>query len=663
MKKFFKLTNVFLFISVATAFAQTNDDDAVLLTIDNNKVTKGEFVRIYKKNNSKETQIDNKSLNDYLELFINFKLKVLEAEKLGLDSSQSFKSELAGYRKQLAMPYLVDKDIDDKLLKEAYERKKIANRASHILIKLPENPTPQDTITAYNKAFDIYKKATTGEDFGKLAQQNSEDETTKNLQGDISYFSVLSTVYQFENAAYNMKVGEISKPVRTSFGYHIIKLTDRIPNPGEVKVAHIMVLVPKDAKPEDVKKAEDKINEVYTKLKAGEDFSKLALDYSDDKSSARKGGELPWFGIGRMVPEFEIASFALKNQGDYSKPIRTSFGWHIIKKIDSKPIGTFDEVKSDLQSRIAKDQRSQQSRKFLVEKLKKEYNYKFNDKQLQEFYLVVDTSLFSGTWKVQKAATLTKTLFTLGDSIYNQQQFAKYIENNRKKLKNEKASQPLVNSYINELYNKYSDEKVIAYEEARLDAKYPQFRYLMSEYHDGILLFDLTDKMVWSKAVKDTIGLTDFYEKNKKNYSWEKRADITIFEYSNDKVKDEALKLIEKKNEKGIANSEIVKMETKKDSLALKITENKLYQKGDNPIVDKIAFNADASFNKVYEVASDKKQIIVLNKMLEPQIKTLPEAKGLVTADYQSYLEKNWIAELRAKHTITVNKEVLSTVK
>lgn len=663
MKKVFKLTVALLFASSTLTFAQTNNDDAVLLTIDNNKITKGEFVRIYKKNNSKETQIDNKSLNDYLELFINFKLKVLEAEKLGLDTIQSFKSELAGYRKQLAMPYLVDKDVDDKLLKEAYERKKIANRASHILIKIPENPTPIDTITAYNKAFDIYKKAAAGEDFGKLAQEFSEDETTKNLQGDISYFTVLSTVYPFENAVYNLKVGEISKIVRTSFGYHIIKLTDRKPNPGEVKVAHIMVVVPKDAKPEDVKKAENKINDIYSKLKAGEDFSKLALDFSDDKSSARKGGELPWFGIGRMVPEFEIASFELLNNGDYSKPIRTSFGWHIIKKIDSKPIGSFDEIKSDLQTKIAKDQRSQQSRKFLVEKLKKDYNYKFNDKQLQEFYNVVDTSVFSGNWKSDKATKLTKTLFTFGDSTYTQQQFAKYIENTRKKAKIEKASQSMVNIFINDLYNKYTEEKIITYEEARLDIKYPPFKYLMNEYHDGILLFDLTDKTVWSKAVKDTIGLTYFYEKNKNNYKWEKRADVTIFEYSNDKIKDETIKILDKQKDKKLSNIDIVKMETKKDSTALKIIDNKLYQKGDNTSVDKIAFNSDASLNKMYDVNSEKKQIIVINKMQEPQIKTLSEAKGIVTADYQSYLEKNWITELRAKHTITVNKEVLSTIK
>lgn len=663
MTRFINLTGLFVLLSVATVFGQTNDDDATLLTIDNSKISKGEFVRIYKKNNTKDTQIDNKSLNDYLELFINFKLKVLEAQKLGLDTVETFKKELAGYRKQLSIPYLVDKDVDEKLLKEAYERKKIALRASHILIKLSDNPTPQDTLTAYNKSFDLYKRAIGGEDFGKLAKENSEDETTKNTDGDISYFSVLSTVYPFENAAYNMKVGDISMPVRTAFGYHVIKLTEKTTNPGEVKVAHIMVLVPRDAKPEDVKKAEDRINDVYAKLQAGGDFSKIALESSDDKSSAKKGGELPWFGTGRMVPEFEAAAFALKNKGDYSKPVRTAFGWHILKKVDSKPVGTYEEVKSDLQTKLTKDSRAQQSRISLIAKLKKEYNYKLNDKQLAEFYKVADTSLFTCNWKAVKAAALTKPLFTIGDSTYNQKQFAFYLENNKKKTKAENVAPVMLTMFINEQFNKFSEDKIIAYEEARLDTKFPQFRYLMNEYHDGILLFDLTDKMVWSKAVKDTVGLKEFYEKNKNNYMWEKRADVTTFQYADDKAKDETLKLLEKKIAKGYSNDDIVKMETKKDTLALKIVENKLYQKGDNTSVDNIAFNEQSANNKSYGINTEKHYIYYVNKMLEPQVKSLPEAKGLATADYQAFLEKNWITELRAKHTITVNKEILSTIK
>lgn len=662
MTRSLKLAGIIVLLTGSMVFGQNDNDNTVLLTIDNNKITKGEFVRIYKKNNTKDAPVDNKSLNDYLELFINFKLKVLEAESLGLDTVKTFISELAGYRKQLATPYLIDKDVDDKLLKEAYERKKTALRASHILIKLNENSSPADTLTAYNKALDIRKKALAGEDFGKLAQENSDDETTKVSGGDISYFSALSTVYPFENAAYSLKTGDISMPVKSSFGYHLIKITDRIPNPGEVKVAHIMVIVPRDAKEEDVKKAETKINETYARLQNGEDFAKLATETSDDKSSAKKGGELPWFSVGRMVPEFELAAFALKTNGEYSKPVRTAFGWHILKRIDAKPLGTFEEVKSDLQTKIAKDSRAQQSRSSLVEKLKKEYNYKLNDKQLAEFNKVIDTNLYNGSWKAQNTAALTKPLFTLGDSVYSQKGFALYLEGSRKKPGNEKRSPEGLNEYLKQLYNRFVEEKVIAYEESRLDAKYPQFRYLMSEYHDGILLFDLTDKMVWSKAVKDSTGLADFYEKNKNQYMWDKRADITTFTYGTEKNKEDALKLIAKKAQKGYSNEDIVKSIAAKDSASLQITENKLFSQGDNATADKLAFGTTYSPDS-YEINTEKHQIILINKIIEPKIKTLSEAKGLVTADYQTYLEKTWIESLRSKYKITVNKEVLSTIQ
>lgn len=662
MIKSFKLISVFLLIAVNTVYSQNTDDDAVLMIINNHNVTKGEFVRIYKKNNTKDNVIDTKSLKDYLELFINFKLKVLEAQSLGLDTLHTFRNELAGYRKQLANPYLTDKEVEEKLLKEAYERKKVAVRASHILIKVPENASPADTLAAYNKTLEIQKKIQAGSDFSKLAMEFSDDEATKNNGGDISYFSAFSTVYPFENMAYKLKEGEISPPLRTSFGYHIIKVTGHKPNPGEVKVAHIMALVPRDASQEDVKKGEEKIKDIYAKIKAGEDFAKIATEQSDDKSSARKGGELPWFGVGRMVPEFETASFALKNDGEISEPIRTAFGWHIIKRIETKPVGSYDELKSELTTKISKDARSSQSRSSLVEKLKKEYNYKIFSKQFDELKKSVDTSLFSGTWNAQKASAQNKVLFSLGDSAYSQKSFATYLESYCKRTRSDKKSPDFLNEYLAKALNKFTEEKVVAYEEARLNSKYPQFRYLMNEYHDGILLFDLTDKMVWSKAVKDSAGLAAFYEKHKNNYMWETRADISVFNYSNDKVKDETIKLFNKIGQKNYSNNDILKIINAKDSTNLKLAESKLYLQGENETVDKLAFGNTVQ-NYSFNVNPEKKQIMLLNKIVEPKVKTLQEAKGLVTADYQSELEKAWIEELRSKYKVTINESVFSSIK
>lgn len=316
-----------LMLFLSNVFSQ---QDPILMTINDVAITKSEFERIYYKNN-RDSVHDEKAIKDYLELFINFKLKVIEAKKLGLDTLPTFKQELQSYRKQLSDPYFVDKETEEKLLKEAYERKKWRIRTSHILIKVSENASPADTLAAYNKAMEIKKRIDKGEDFAKLAMEYSEDDASKLNGGDIGYLTVFTTVLPYENAVYSLKVGEVSNPIRSQYGYHIIKVTDRKENPGEVKVAHIMVLVPRDAKEEDITKAENKINEIYQKLQQGEDFAKLAIEYSDDKASGKRGGDLPWFGTGRMVPEFESVAFETKI-GEYSKPFRTAFGYHIIKK-------------------------------------------------------------------------------------------------------------------------------------------------------------------------------------------------------------------------------------------------------------------------------------------------------------------------------------------
>jgi peptidyl-prolyl cis-trans isomerase SurA len=649
------------FISLALASitlnlaAQTNDP--VLLTINNKPVSKSEFERIYHKNN-KDSITDQKSINDYMELFINFKLKVMEAQALGLDTAANFKQELESYRKQLTSPYLVDKETEEKLLKEAYDRKQWRLRASHILIKLPENPSPADTLVAYNKAMEIRNRIMKGEDFSKLALENSQDDVSKVNGGDISYFTVFSTVLPFENAAYQLKVGEISMPVHSQFGYHIIKLTDKQPNPGEVKVAHIMVLVPRDAKDEDTKKAEAKINEVYQKLQQGEDFAKLSQDYSDDKGSAKRGGELPWFGTGRMVPEFEATAFNLKKD-EYSKPFRTSFGWHIIKKMDTRPIASFENERSDLQSKIAKDPRAQQSKSVFVEKLKKEYHYSLNSKNLDEIIKSVDTTLFSGNWNAPKTIILSKPIFTMTDSVYSQMEFVKSLSQYRSKSKKTMATVDAARELAKQLFKNWESDKIIAYEDARLEKKYPAFANLIQEYHDGILLFDLTDKMVWSKAIKDSTGLKDFYEKNKNNYMWDIRVNVAWINYDTDKCKDAFTKAWADNTKTTI--DEVLSSINKKSTCLTK-KETKCISKGEYPGIDKIAFNADKSQNKTYTLQEDKKLILAVTGTVPPQPKLLSETKGVVTADYQSFLEKQWIGELRKKYTIKVNDDVLKQV-
>lgn len=658
MKKILLGFSALSFISIS-ALAQ---NDQTILVIDGKNISKAEFENVYKKNNGKEVATDKKSLNEYMDLFINFKLKVKEAEAMGLDTVAAFKQELGGYRKQLAAPYLTDKNVNEGLITEAYERMKTEVRGSHILVKCAEDALPKDTLIAYNKINEYRKRALKGEDFAKLAVESAKDgdpSATEN-KGDLGYFTSLQMVYPFENAAFNTKVGEISQIVRTRFGYHIMKIVDKRPNQGELLVAHIMVRLKKEMTGLDSINAKKKIEEIYAKVKAGEKFNELAKQYSEDKQSAEKGGELNWFSAGKMpVVEFENKAFSLKNNGDYSEPFMTKYGWHIVKRLDKKDLpAPFETVKAEIKQKVNKDSRSQAGRSALIARVKKENNFKENKTvvkkvtsfpALTEFEAVIDSSYFLGKWKAEKAASLTKEMFSLGTKKYTQTDFANFLETRqtRRAVSDKKFT-------LEQQYKNFVEESAVAYEESQLEAKYPEFKALMQEYRDGILLFELTDRKVWSKAVKDTTGLKEYYEKNKNNYLWDERADVTTYKCADEKVAKEVRKMLSKKK----TEKEILDVINKKSQLNL-ATETVMYVKGENKMIDenwKEGLSAD--------IKKDGKVIILaVNKVLPKTPKLLNEAKGMVTADYQNFLEKDWLSNIRKNHTIEVKEDVLNSVK
>lgn len=658
-----------LFLST---FAQQGDE-VVLMTVNGKEVSKAEFVRIYKKNNANEQSLDQKSLNEYLDLFINFKLKVAEAEAMGLDTSKAFIDELAGYRKQLAKPYLVDKDVDQNLLEEAYHHLNWDVKASHILLKLDENASPADTLKVYNRIMDIRKKIIGGEPFEVAAKRASEDPSAKTNEGNLGYFTGFQMVYPFEVVAFNTPVGEVSMPVRTRFGYHLIKIFDKRPARGKIKVAHIMVAIPKTGGSEKAAKA--KADSLYQLIHEGKDFAQLAKDNSEDHGSATKGGELPVFGTGRMVPEFEEAAFKLEKVGEVSPVVKTTYGFHIIKLLEKQGIEPYETMKQELKSRISKDARSSQSRKALIAQLKKEYKFTENRKRADNFYTHVTDSILKGTWDGESAKDLTATLFTLDGKNYTEANFTAWLLKNKVKSANESVQVLVNNSYAD-----WMDQSIIDYEESQLEKKYPDFRYLMNEYHDGILLFELSDQMVWTKAVKDTTGLEAFYQKNKADYLWGERLDASIYAIAPDpnynklapvdcsagnaKVLSKIIKLIKKrKPEKLSADAMKEKLsalnEKYKGNLKMDI-EDGIFSKKDNVLIDAIEWKPG-----MVEQAGDAggKTIIVARKVLPAQPKSLKEARGLVTADYQNYLEAEWIKELRAKYPVVVKEEVLRTIK
>lgn len=648
------MNKLFLALFCAVAFVSSALAQEPVLTIGNDKITSTEFLNVYKKNNTKANALAYDSLKNYMDLFLNFKLKVKEAKEMGLDTGKAFVNELRGYRKQLAMPYLTDKEVNDKLLNEAYDRSKIDINASHILIKLDPDALPKDTLAAYKKAMDIRGRILKGENFNSLAEKFSDDPSVKENKGNLGYFTVFNMVYPFENAAYTTKKGEVSMPVRTRFGYHIVRVEDVRDAQGSMRVAHIMVKIPKDAKKSAIDSAKTKIDEINAKLKAGEKFEDLAKQFSDDKQSAKKGGELPWFGTGRMVESFENASFALKNDGDISAPTLTNFGWHIIKRLEKKPVPTFNEVQSDYKNKIAKDQRSEKSRVSLVSRIKTENNFTEDRKALDEVIKAVDSTLYLGAWNIAKAAGLNKPLFKFGTTEYTQQDFAKYISSRQAKRNKDAAIATILNSF----YDKMIEESAINYEDSRLEQKYPAFNDLLNEYRDGMLLFEITDKKVWSKAVEDTTGLRNYYEANKTKYLWPERVEATVYKCANANVAKRLRKLLKKNKKKPLTNDAIVKAINTTSSLDLAI-ETVLATKGENEVVDKTNWVLGLSS----DIADGKSVYVVdVKKVIPPTPKTIAEARGLITADYQSYLEKTWIEALRKKYPYTVNDGVLRSI-
>ncbi len=640
-----------LLIGSVDLFAQKKDP--VLLTVDGQNITLSEFEAVYKKNNRDEV-VDQNDLKEYLELYINFRLKVREAEELGMDTVKKFIEELKGYQKQLAKPYLTDKEVTEKLVKEAYERSLKDIRASHILLKIGPDALPKDTLEVYNRIMDIRKQAEKG-DFAALAKRFSEDPSAKDNGGDLGWFSALRMVYPFESAAYNTTPGKISMPVRTRFGYHIVKVKEQRDAQGEMSAAHIMIKSAKDASEEDRQAAKKKIDEVKDLLDKGENFEDLARKYSEDRGSANKGGVLPRFGAGRMVPEFEAAAYGLKADGDISEPVLTDYGWHIVKRIERFPVASFEESEETLKAKVAKDSRSQMSQTVVLNRIKKEYGFTENRKALDAVGALLDTTLIEGKWDAAKAEGLNEALFTIGKKKYTQADFAEYIGTHQTRRRKE---DPLV--IMNGMYSKYVDESLLAYEESQLPTKYPEYKALLKEYRDGILLFDLTDQKVWSKAVKDTAGLKAFHEKHKNDFMWGERLDAEIYYCQKDSILESLEKELKKKAKKGApAKDELLTQFNANSALNLRVEADK-YEKDEEEILKNVAWEKglQGPFKD-----GDNQVFVLVKDVLKPEPRTLKEARGLVTAEYQNHLEKEWIKELRGKYKFTANEELLKLIK
>lgn len=625
--------------------------DPVILKVNGEKVLKSEFLQIYLKNNP-NPKYDAASLDEYMELFQKFKLKVIEAEAKGYDTIPKLKREFDGYKRQLAIPYLIDSAQNDVLVKEAYEHIQNEVRCSHILVKLEAGALPADTLVAYNRIMALKARIDKGEDFGSVARMKngSDDPSAINNGGDLGYFTAFQMVYPFEETAFKTPIGKVSNPIRTKFGYHIIKTTDLRPSRGSIKTAHLMISVAKDADFSVRENAEKKINEIYGKLLNGSKWEEMVAMYSDDAGTSKKGGELPMFGSGtnqRMVPEFENAAFEILHDGDYSAPVKTNYGYHIIKRIERKEVQSFDIMKKELQTKVNKDERSKKTQDSFVRKLKNKYNYlNTTGDNLEWFITNLDSTYFMGKWNAKELKS-NKPLFIMDGVEFGQKQFAVYLEKNYRSIKKDNSR-----SIIELQVKNWEKAAILEYEESKLPIKYPEYKALINEYHDGILLYEIMSDKVWNKAVKDTAGLRAYFSENRSNFMWPFRLDATIYECLNYGIALEVSKMIQNDT----INSKHVLDKINKDSeLNLKVKMNKFDPINTPSLKDQ---KLSIGVNPIYEFEG-KLYVVKVSKELPVMQKEFSEAKGAATSEYQNHLEKKWLDELRKKYKVTIKKKVL----
>lgn len=639
-----------LALSGTALLAQESFSDQTLFTVANDTITAEEYMAVYNKNRNLGEDIDPKTPTEYLDMYINFKLKVHEAKELGMDTMPSFVREYSSYRDQLAKPYLTDKDVTQELINEAAERMKYDVKASHIMIAIPRGASPADTLKAYNEAVSIMEKVKKGADFAKMAEQFSADTYSAKQGGDLGYFTVFNMVYPFESAVYNADLGELVGPVRTRFGYHIIKKTDQREARGEIIVNHIM-LVSNEKTPDDKKEAaEQKIQEIYKELQAGADFETLAKQYSEDKSSAKKGGRLLGFGINKMYIEFEDAAFALQNSGDYSEPVKTEIGWHIIQLVEHFSVPSKEDAYNELKSKINKDTRSQQSRISVIKKLKKEYAYKEYPATMKLAFAQVDDSFLEGKYKAEKIKSAKKVMFEFANREYTVGDFLNTIASNKMVV----SKGVSLSNALSQAYESYSENELLEYEKSQLAKKYPEYRLLSREYFEGILLFDLTEQKVWRKSVSDTTGLKEYYASHGDKYQWKERYNAYIVDAATVKIAKKAVKMLKK----GATTSEVVAALNEESQLNVKI-DSSVYEAGTNAVVD--SAEKTVGFGKPTE-QDGRFMVVGINEIIPAGAKTYDEARGLVISDYQNYLEEEWIMNLKESYEVKVNDEVLEKV-
>ena len=648
----------FILCFTVFGFSQTSKKE-VLFTVDGDPVMSSEFLRVYNKNLDLVKDESQKDIDSYLKLFINYQLKIKEAKQLKMDKDPKYIREFENYKKQLIKNYLSDNTVTETLVKEAYERTLIDVNATHILIKL--DATEKDTLKVYNELLQLRNRAL-DEGFETVRTQLIS-ESPKGKQGsllykdfevyaeDLGYFSAFKMVYPFENAAYNTKVGEISMPFRTRFGYHITHVLDKRQSRGEVTVAHIMV---SNNQKDSLLIPEVRINEIYKKIEQGEKFESLAKQFSDDKSSSSKGGLLATFVGGQLSSkEFEDMAFSLKEKNEISKPFKTDYGWHIVKLINKNGVQSFERLKPELEQKIKRDTRSSLINSALIKKLKTDYQLTKNSEAVAYFQSIIVDSYLNKSWVIPSDNFNNEEMaFKIRDKVYTYNDFGEHLMTAQKGYYGKKIEAKTI---VSEEFKTFQEKMLLKYHEDNLEFENEEFGHILKEYRDGLLLFDLMENEVWNAASKDSVGLENYYNTHKNQYVWKNRVDAIVFSSAS---RDDISKVVEYLNDSKNAEDITAEMNTDKSQ---KVIVTKGIMELNHQALPK-GFEFKEGVSEIYE-HHDAFLVIDVLKVLPETNKTLEEARGKVVSDYQNFIEENWVDSLNKRYEVVVDQKVLSKIK
>lgn len=643
-----------LALFISALFTTTNAQDQTLMTINGKPVSKSEFEYLYKKNNSSVQQ----TRDDYMKLFIDYKLKVEEAKSLKLDTLPEFVTEYNNYKNQITQSYLIDTLSEQTVAKKIFARQKEYIDASYIIVQFKDRHVlPKDTLEAYNKALSIRDMLVgrNAKNFENVALEYSEDPSVKKMSrpGHLGWATSGSYVLPFEEAMYSLSKGETSQPIRTIFGYILLRVNDRKPNPGSADISHIWLPYPENATEQQIDSVQSKAQEIHKMLTKGGDFAEICKTYSSDKRSAENGGQIGTINLSaRMDPSIKDAIFALNDKNIFTQPLKGLNGYQIIKLNKIIPdTSTWDGMKKELILNAKSTDFMFEVKSLMIDRLSNKLNYKLNKKtyssldKLAHEYLPIDSAYIANIEP-------NKVLFSINNKQYSTSDFAEYLKSSAS-ARSALSTEILSLSFNDFLLEKLQQQALVNIEET--DA---EFKNILQEYHDGILLFNVMNSSVWDKAANDDESLAKCFEKNKAKYVWEEPRYKGHIIYCNSEESASLVKEFISKSDKNDDLSITIPATFNNDSTKMVVVRKGLWTKGDNKIVDNIIYNQEVEIpvNNNYPI-----------HFVEGQFINAPEdytdVKGLVISDLQEIKEREWIESLRNKYKVVINNKVLETIK